>query len=296
MDLTLPMSVESDSSVHARALAFLARARNPDGGWGYALGEASAVEPTAAVSLALRDDPGGAELRHDAVVWLRSAQNPDGGWGLTADDAESGWQTAWAVLALARDGLAVDRLSRGVEWLLKVSDSGVQQDDAEASATECRAYGWAWLPGQATWVVPTALTMLALASVPSTAAILACLDQAVRYVQERRCRGGGWNWGPPIMLDAHFSPRAHPTSLALLALSRVAPEAIEPEDIAALRGEMHRDPGALAQAWGLVALRSLGLDDVQASVRLAELQGPDGGWHASPYYAAVAVMAMNGHL
>jgi squalene cyclase len=102
------------------ALTFLLSAQNPDGGWGYTPAQSSTTEPTAAVLLAIGNEPAATDARQQAVDWLRQGQHQDGGWGLSYADKESTWQTAWAVLALARMGTAGDAFDHGVEWLLNV--------------------------------------------------------------------------------------------------------------------------------------------------------------------------------
>ena len=102
------------------AVSFLISTQNPDGGWGYAAQQSSAVEPTSAVLLALREDPSSAESCRRGIDWLRGAQHLDGGWGFSSRDDESAWHTAWAVLALARSGETGNVLNRGVKWLLDV--------------------------------------------------------------------------------------------------------------------------------------------------------------------------------
>lgn len=282
------------------ALAFLLATQNPDGGWAYTPGGASVVEPTAAVALAVGEDPAGAEAHRRAVDWLRQGQRLDGGWGLGHDDGESTWHTAWAVLALARlaAGVAGDSLDKAIRWLLsvetlQVADDEMQKEFKRKSGIDITVQGWPWLPGEAAWTEPTALTMLALESTPAarSPAIVARLNEAVRCLEDRRCLNGGWNVGSPVMLGAYLPPRAHPTAWALLALSGFAPQAIRPEDIAVLRSDMHRDGGVLALAWGLIALRALGQDDAEAQARLAAGQMPDGGWNANPYHTAVALWA-----
>jgi len=279
----------------------LQAAQNPDGGWGYGAGQASVTEATAAAALALREEPAAADTLERGLNWLRGGQHPDGGWGFGREDDQSGWQTAWAVLALTRCGGADDLCGRGVTWLLEVktlrfTDDKLQREMQQKLAIDPTLRGWPWLPGEATWIEPTALALLALAATPRTPAVQARLDEAVRYVEDRRCRGGGWNFGNPVMLGGNLPPRAHPTAWALLALAQLAPAAVRPEDIAALRAEMGRDGGASALAWGLLALRTLGQDDAGAATRLIALQGPDGGWNANPYHTAVVQMAMRGHL
>ena len=116
------------------------------------------------------------------------------------------------------------------------------------------------------------------------------------YLTDRRCAGGGWNFGNPVMLGAGLPPRAHPTAWALLALARLKPDAIRAEDMTALRAEMARDGGALALGLGLLALRTLGEDDGSSAARLALLQLPDGSWNGNPYHTAVALLAARGSL
>jgi hypothetical protein len=205
------------------------------------------------------------------------------------------------VLTLALCGVAGDLGERGVIWLLGVktlrfTDDKLQREMQQKLAIDPTLRGWPWLPGEATWIEPTALALLALGAVPRTSAIQARLDEAVRYIEDRRCRGGGWNFGNPVMLGGNLPPRAHPTAWALLALAKLAPAAVRPEDVAALRAEVGRDGGASALAWGLLALRALGQDDADAAGRLTALQGPGGGWNDNPYHTAVALMAIRGHL
>jgi len=143
-------------------------------------------------------------------------------------------------------------------------------------------------------VEPTALALLALDAASAVAAHRARADEAVRYLSDRRCQGGGWNFGNPFMLGAYLPPRPHPTAWALLALHAIAPDAIRPEDVAALRTEMHRDGGAMALALGIMALEALGETDPLARERLTALQRPDGSWEGSPYVTALALRALSG--
>jgi hypothetical protein len=274
---------------------YLVANANPDGGWGYAAGETSCTEPTAAAALALSGDSGPPEARNLALAWLQGSQHRDGGWGVSKEDESSGWPTAWAVLALLKAGAAAEPVSRGVEWLLRVERAAAGVDSLEVTRKvleiDPTLRGWPWLPGEATWVEPTALAMMALVRAPRTAQISARLDESVRYLIDRRCRGGGWNVGNPVMFSQALPPRSCPTAWALLALANVARDAIRGEDLEVLRDDMHSDGGALALGWGLVALRTLGQDDAYAAARLDALQKPDGSWNGNSYHTAVAVMA-----
>lgn len=278
------------------AASFLLGSQNPDGGWGYAPGQHSVLEPTAAAALALSSDPSARESYERALDWIQVAQGREGGWGLNPEDADGGWQTAWALLALARAGVAPGAVDRGAAWLLAVGtlDLDDVQDVQEIFAIDPDLRGWPWRPGEASFVEPTALAMLALHAVPATAQIRARLDEAVTYLQDRRCRGGGWNVGNPMMFSKPLAPRACPTAWVLLALARLAPQAILEEDQLALLDDMEWDGGALALAWGVLALSVLGNEDPLMTARLAALQAPGGGWNENPYHTAVAAMAFQG--
>lgn len=281
------------------AISFLLSSQNPDGGWGYASRQGSAVEPTSAVLLALREISACARSCRLAIDWLRSAQHPDGGWGFSSIDSESGWPTAWAVLVLARCGEVDNALNQGVKWLLDVKaaqfDEDARQVGKKILAIDFSLRGWPWLSGEATWIEPTALALLALESIPG----LAYTDrrnEAQRYIQDRRCPSGGWNVGNPIMFHSALPAQAYSTAMVLLALRRLAPESILSEDIRVLRAEMHRDGSVLALAWGLLALRTLGQDDTSAESRLVSMANQRRGWADNPFQTAVALMALRGNL
>ncbi|MFN3929338.1 MAG: prenyltransferase/squalene oxidase repeat-containing protein, partial [Thermoflexus sp.] len=239
-----------------KAYRFLESAQNPDGGWGYHLGGRSMVEPTGAVVLALADHFGSPSIAL-ARRWLEHAQHPDGGWGIHPEDPESHWCTAWAVLALTCIDPNAPAIVQGVRWLIQVPAIRVQSDELTEEVRRTLGIdpslrGWPWRPGEASWVEPTALALLALHAASRTGEHRERIDEAIRYLIDRRCQGGGWNFGNPFMLGAYLPPRPHPTAWALLALHALAPEAIRPEDLEALRVEMHRDGGAMALALGMM--------------------------------------------
>ncbi|MER3399854.1 MAG: hypothetical protein C4313_01760 [Thermoflexus sp.] len=285
----------------ALADRFLEQTQNPDGGWGYHPGDPSMVEPTGAVMLALADGSDGSDRPawSRAHAWLEQAQHPDGGWGFGLEDPESHWATAWAILALARRQPDTPAVRRGVRWLwevpvLRIVQRDLTEEIARGLGIDPAIAGWPWRPGEAAWVEPTALALLALAAAGALAENLPRIPEAVRYLADRRCRGGGWNFGNPFMLGTYLPPRAHPTAWALLALGQVAPDQIRDEDVAALRHEMAADGGALALALGVLALETIGRPDPQARARLAAMQQPDGSWAGSPYVTALARLALGG--
>lgn len=281
----------------SNALDFLVNAQTPAGGWGYSPAGGAFIEPTAAVLFALQHAPQAKQALEKAVNWILRFQNPDGGWGICAQDGESGWQTAWAVYALSQLGWAEAEKLRGLQWLL--DEEVMQYTDSELlSAGEAVAQidfsirGWPWLPGESSWVEPSALTLLALAKNASLTGVPARIDEAVLYLKDRRCHGGGWNVGNPVMFEALLPSRINPTAWAVLALAETSPTDILPEDVQVLHEEMHRDGGAMGFAWGLIVLHKIGEDDSEARSILSSLQGSDGSWGANPYLTASACLAL----
>jgi hypothetical protein len=283
----------------ATALEYLRDHQNPDGGWGYISGQESVVEPTSAALLALNANIPGHTAITRAIDWLRQGQHPDGGWGLTPRDPESTWQTAWAILALAKAGGADGAIPKGANWLLTEPVLSLEDDEMQAqfrasSGADINLRGWPWLPGEVTWVEPTALAMLALLEIPTSPQILARLDEAARCLQDRRCVGGGWNVGAPIMLGAALPARAVPTAWSVLALARFAPQALLPEDRRVLRSESMSDGGNQALAWGMLALTGLGEAADEFVEPLVSRQQTNGSWNDHIYHTALADLALGG--
>jgi len=197
------------------ARAFLARSQNPDGGWGYRPGSPSATEPTGAALVALGPDPEAAPAVERARRWLEAAQRPDGGWGMDPEDPESHWMTAWGILGLARLDPHALEITRGVRWLIELPV--IRIEAAELTAEVRRTLridpalrGWPWRPGEASWVEPTALALLALHAASAVETHRDRIAEAVGYLVDRRCVGGGWNFGNPFMLGANLPPAPTP--------------------------------------------------------------------------------------
>ncbi|MEW5721402.1 MAG: prenyltransferase/squalene oxidase repeat-containing protein, partial [Chloroflexota bacterium] len=262
------------------ATEFLLRAQNADGGWGYRERGMSYVEPTAAVLLALTDLNACARGRD----FLLSLQHADGGWGIAAMDSESGWMTAWAVRALADFPQARDAVARGAQWLLAAEGMRVTDPDARRIAQEMYKIdsalrGWAWQPGDAAWVHPTALAMLALVAAGERAH--ARVREGVEYLSDRACPDGGWNIGNPWMLGKKIPATIQDTVVALLALraANVSSDAWQvTKAIEYLRHAVAHARTSAELAWGIYGLRDWRADIGDALARLNALQSADGSW------------------
>ena len=213
------------------------------GGWSYGASiRQAALEPTCLSLLALRWDSGPGRSR--GLELLLGMQNPNGSWpAFSGDDSDGSGLTALAVIALVNSGEMALQTERGLEWLLsskgreshwlwrwkfRTTDTHVRFDPNK--------FGWPWQIGTCSWVIPTALSMIALKQ-----AFVCCKPDRVSFrircgkemLLDRACPGGGWNAGNGVVYGVPLPPHLEATAVALLALG----------------GEQRNDPIASALGW-----------------------------------------------
>jgi hypothetical protein len=218
--------------VKQRCLPLLERAQNDDGGWGFAQGALSRVEPTSWALLARNEFcSGGCGDRSVArgLDFLQSTQLDDGSWPAAAGQETGCWVTSLACWALRVRPQASERVALGLRWLcdewpgdsglwwrlmrsMTARDHVLQQNDSYC--------GWSWTPGTASWVEPTSYALLALRgnSADRLPGIRRRLQLAEAMLYDRMCPGGGWNCGNPRVYGVPGEPQVGPTVWALLAM------------------------------------------------------------------------------
>jgi hypothetical protein len=213
----------------------LVTARNPDGGWPFRKG-LSWTEPSALALLALNSRNAPGEAHDQAVHWLVSRQNSDGGWPPNKAVPQSTWVTSVAALALATDSGHVARCSAAAEWLAhQVYPEPTMLDQFLHRAIgmdQSRASGSSpWFPGNAGWVIPTSMSIIALSKAAKLTKNPQFQRQAGRakdYLLSRRCADGGWNHGGSKFRSENAASYPETTGIALLALTGVSPTELAP--------------------------------------------------------------------
>jgi hypothetical protein len=140
----------------------------PNGAWPSGKGETPVIETTCYALMALAADS--AKSRSKATDVLLGAQNRDGSWpAFVGDNPEGCWTTALALIALRFVESSTTAAQKGIRWLVnnkgreghwlwqwkfRTVDRSVQFNPDK--------YGWPWFPGTVSWVIPTALSIVAL--------------------------------------------------------------------------------------------------------------------------------------
>jgi hypothetical protein len=258
----------------------------PEGGWPFTTDTTqSAVEPTALALLAM---PSQSVRERDAATrFLLSTQNANGSWpAFSGDDGEGSGFTGLALFALNRCGVRRIVGHRAVEWLLKTkgweshwlwkwkfrtSDRHVRFDPDK--------FGWPWVTETASWVVPTAYSLLALKharDISQQEFLSLRIRRGVEMLYDRMCPEGGWNAGNGVVYGFPLAPHPDATALALLSLSSEPPNNFISASLDWLerRAEACFAPWSLA--WTILALDAFGRPMELLADRLSSVIDPTG--------------------
>jgi hypothetical protein len=196
------------------------------GGWAYFASGQESIEATCLSALGLSPESGGIAER--AVKFLFESQLASGAWPAFRGDKEGSWTTPLALSTLIVTGHQAEACERALKWLLvekgaegrwlwrwkfKIADRNVRFDPDK--------YGWPWISGSASWVIPTAFSVLAIKQFTvcnRRDASEKRIRLGVDMLLDRVCVGGGWNAGNSIVYGVPLPAHVEATAIALLAL------------------------------------------------------------------------------
>ena len=286
--------------------AILEASVNADGGWPYAVGGSSRLEPTCWALLALVH-----AARGDAAASRVSA----------ALACLAGWRRADGLLAdvpgapsnLAFNGLAVVAVNQALtsrhllashhagllEAILAgiVGIKGVQFGSSENQRQDNTLVGWPWIGETFSWTEPTCWCTLALKKTRGTLRAPAGIErvhEAERMLVDRCCLSGGWNYGNANMLGKELSPYVPTTALALLALRDKPELPAVVRSLDWLRRNQMRERSLMALSITLVAIRIFGGETAPLEEAIGDLLAA-GGAPANLATAALAAYALQGN-
>jgi hypothetical protein len=225
-------AIERQRLARCRLLAELRYRRLPHpGGWSH-YGAQFGTEPTSLALLALHSSSSAATVPRQELEPLLASQRPNGLWPAVGNETAgvSFWASAVAVNTLMTLGAAPETFAGALDslvncrpleasWLVRLkfrlSDRQVRFDPAK--------YGWAWIPGTVSWVVPTSMALIGLERAKRQGLIRGSelqkrLCLGVEMLLDRVCPGGGWNAGNAVVYGVPLRPHVDATALALAAL------------------------------------------------------------------------------
>jgi hypothetical protein len=244
----------------------LLRRRTPRGGLASVATGPPDVEATAIGLLAMRSAGNGfTEPAEEAGTWLVAQQLPQGAWPVTKALPEPSWATAWCVLALLPEESAGVRLDDAGRWLVAREGRrppwwaralGRWAGEDERLQQDLSLRGWPWHGDAASWVEPTAISLLALRLLDAGSPIAGAperVDEGRRLLLDRMCVGGGWNYGNRRVLGEALPPYPDTTAISLLALQGLDVEVTGP-NLDALEEGLAGTASSLGLALGALAL------------------------------------------
>jgi hypothetical protein len=234
----------------------------PSGGWSYLGSRQISVESTSLAILAL-----GSEARDSPRMGtnqLLRLQNRDGGWPAFAGDAESAWVTALVLCAFnmtndfvvarekARHWLMMERGREGHwfwRWKFKTADRNVRFNPDK--------YGWPWSPGTGSWVIPTAVSLVAIKQYTvcnRSETAEKRIRLGVDMLLDRVCGGGGWNSGNSMVYGVPLRAHVEATAIALLALQDEERTPVLETSLAWLKQKAASIESVESLAWSILSL------------------------------------------
>lgn len=269
------------------AQEFLVKSELHEGGWGYLSNSTEAYpEPTFYSLLALKDTP---FPKAKSLKWATELVNDKGQLFLPGDDSPN-WGTSHLVITLTRLKAQPEKKEASINWLL-AWESQYTESKVEDIELDSTLIGWPWISNTFSWVQPTSYAVLALkmSGLQRHPRVL----EAEKLLFDRKCPGGGWNFGNPVMLGRPVDPSIVETAITLLALQDL-PE--DTEEIASglkvLENGLPRLPSALGLALGILCLTAYERPVGQLVETLLGHQNEDGSWGGMNWWTALAVLAL----
>ena len=251
------------------------------GGWAYFDSVQESLEATCLAELALAPE------RHanssEAILFLLKSQLSDGGWPAFLGDSEGSWTTALALCTLNSTGDFTAARERAFRWLFaergreghwfwrwkfKTSDRNVRFDPDK--------YGWPWISGSASWVIPTAFSLIAIKQFTvcnRSEAAEKRIHLGVDMLLDRACVDGGWNSGNSFVYGVPLRPHVEATAIALLALQDERRSDVIQRSLAWLNKEVPRVDSVSSLAWCILSLFVYQESVEELKNRLATLMG-----------------------
>lgn len=239
------------------SLELLRSVQLPNGGFPYGSGEEARSDATAWAIIALSSYAFDHESCNRGRAYLASQQADDGRVSISLSHPEASWPTPLAIFAWESNPQYQEAQSRAVDYLIGFTGNHFSNPDPSIIGHDTAIQGWPWIADTHSWVVPTALALLALHKVGlgTHPRVLA----GHQMLLNRQLPSGGWNYGSTTVFNRELPPLPECTAIALQALAdNIAMHEIE-RSLQYLSRELPQLGTPISLGWTLLGLGAWGL-------------------------------------
>lgn len=253
------------------SLELLQSIQLPSGGFPYHPGEKARPDSTAWAIISMSAYELDRERCDRGRAYLVSQQANDGRVSISLTHPDASWPTPLAILAWQGFPYYQKAQSRAIDYLLGLTGQHFPNPDPSIIGHDTSIPGWPWIADTHSWVVPTALALLALQEVG--------LDTHPRVIAgrqllvDRQLTTGGWNYGSTTVFRRELHPLPECTAIALQALAGTTPMRDVEGSLEYLLHELPHLRTPISLGWALLGLGAWGLKPANTEkLALASLQ------------------------
>lgn len=245
-------------------------------GWGYHAGKSPRVESTCWALLALLPGLDEASTTKQELIrtvgsWFSRLQREHGLLAETEPSLANLAANGLASIALGHGRISDVEVQSGlIRGLTRVKGVRLRESDPKQDNT---LQAWPWVQDTFSWVEPTSWCLLALKKVTTTRdrTVAARIEEAERYLIDRVCSEGGWNYGNASTLGQDLRSYVPTTAMALLALQDRRDHPAVTRSLAVLQQNRLSERATMSLALASMALRLFSVDceDVDAQMAIS---------------------------
>jgi hypothetical protein len=236
-----------------------------------------------------------------AIECLAKQQLQNGAWPAFVPDREPSWTTSLALITFSILADTAYERDRAVKWA--VLDKGKEGNwfwrykfhFDRAVQFRPELYGWPWMEGACSWVIPTGLMMVALKQYiycKPRADASARIDLAARMLLDRTCRGGGWNAGNSVVYGVPLAAHVESTAIALLGLQGEPDHPVIRTGMDWLEKQSLAEQGIASLSWTALCLAAYARDFKSIQKDIAERLSNASELPANTATLAIALLAL----
>ena len=239
------------------SLDLLQSVQLPNGGFPYYSGEEARPDATAWAIMALSSYAFEPESCNRGRAYLASHQADDGRVSISPSHPEASWPTPLALFAWEGVPQYREAQSRAIDYLIGFTGQHFSNPDPLIIGHDTTILGWPWIAETHSWVIPTALALMALFQME-----LGTHPRAIagrQMLLNRQLPGGGWNYGSTTVFNRELPPLPECTAIALQALAgNIAMHEIE-RSLQYVSHELSHLRTPISLGWTLLSLGAWGL-------------------------------------